>query len=386
MQFTIFAETSTTTEMKTPPTRKQTAARKGRSGNPQATTYHINRQLVLTRSTHTLREKRVELLLAVLTKAPQEKFDSFECEFGSVERLSITDPRTGEEKDSFYDIRIKLRDILGAEYKPGKEYNNREAAVEAIKGYNSKPIEILSEDGKKWIGITPFSVMAVDADKNYAYLRVTSQSWNYFRGLDNNYTKLDVGLALGLSSKHSLTMLMLCTGLQYNLKLNILTAKELFGAEAKYPNSYDFIKNVLEKAKKELAMNGVHVNYEIIRGTGRNHPVTGVKFLGLSGRNKKEAVKSSKIFPLSSYFSEEELDELRNIYTDEEIGNNLNTFCTIKTSGQLNRPFVEKIRELHIKSKDKTNPKGWIIASLKSVPEKKIKPMQFQLPFPKDTE
>ena len=374
MQFTIFAETSTTTEMKTPPTRKQTAARKGRSGNPQATTYHINRQLVLTRSTHTLREKRVELLLAVLTKAPQEKFDSFECEFGSVERLSITDPRTGEEKDSFYDIRIKLRDILGAEYKPGKEYNNREAAVEAIKGYNSKPIEILSEDGKKWIGITPFSVMAVDADKNYAYLRVTSQSWNYFRGLDNNYTKLDVGLALGLSSKHSLTMLMLCTGLQYNLKLNILTAKELFGAEAKYP------------AKKELAMNGVHVNYEIIRGTGRNHPVTGVKFLGLSGRNKKEAVKSSKIFPLSSYFSDEELDELRNIYTDEEIGNNLNTFCTIKTSGQLNRPFVEKIRELHIKSKDKTNPKGWIIASLKSVPEKKIKPMQFQLPFPKDTE
>lgn len=357
---------------------KDTRTSRRRTAKAPNATYPINRSLAWTRSSHTLREKRVEILLAVLAKAPQEKFNTFECEFGKVTRMAIVDPNTGEEKDSFYDIRINLRDILGADFKPGKEYNNREAAVEAIKGYNAKPIEMLSEDGKKWIGVPPFTVMAVDADKNYAYLRTTSLSWNYFRGLDNNFTNLNIGVALGLPSKHAVTMLMLYSGLQHDLELTMLTSKQLFGVENKYPNNYNFEKNVLIKGLTELEKFGFRFQYEIVRSTGKNHPAIGIKFLAPE-KTKEESIKACKVFKLERLFKKEELKELRAVFTDEEIVNNIDIFRRVQLNGQTNNSFKEKIRELHIKSKDKENPKGWIIAVLKSIPERTYKPML--LPF-----
>lgn len=364
-----------------PAPKKEKRVRKGPATKAAGSTFAINRGLAWTRSSHTLREKRVEILVAVLAKAPQEKFDSFECEFGKVDRLSIIDPKTGEEKDSFYDIRLELRDILGADFKPGKEYNNREAAMEAIKGYNAKPIEMLSEDGKKWIAVPPFSIMAVDADKNYAFLRVSSLSWNFFRGLENNFTRLDVGLALGLPSKHAVTMLMLYSGLQHDLELTMLTSKELFGVEMKYPNSFDFEKYVLKKGLTELEKFGLQFRYEIIKGTGRNHPAVGVKFIAPKG-GKDKSIKSAKIFGLEKLFEKEELQELRAIFTEEEIVNNINVFRRVRFNCVTNNSFKDKIRELHTKSKGKDNPKGWIISVLKSIPERTIQPLL--LPFPEE--
>ena len=158
----------------------------------------------------------------------------------------------------------------------------------------------------------------------------------------------------------------LLSGQKSPLIYTIDTLKEMFQIADKYPRNPDFIKRVIDPAKKELDEKSPYsFEYKILKDGKQFHAI---KFYPIVIPNNRtiELEKNDLIkeVHLSGYLSKIERDYLKNLgFSDRQIKNNFNLFVEAKNA-------LDLIYELSLfsgKIRDKKNPQGYIVNSLKGM-------------------
>ena len=207
---------------------------------------------------------------------------------------------------------------------------------------------------------------------------VDNRLWNVFMNFTKGYREFELNKALALPTGYSLRFYMLMSGQINPLEISLENLKERLGIPAdKYKdnNGKDridhFEERVLRPAKAALDASCPYTfNYVKMRENPNNkrsrvigfmfYPVYQPKFRDEELEVKELQAKVTARFQIDNHI----YDYLRYScgFTSEEINRNKETFITAQEK------IVDLIGELAIlngKSREKHNPKGWIINALK---------------------
>ena len=150
------------------------------------------------------------------------------------------------------------------------------------------------------------------------------------------------------------------------LTYSVIQLKEMFCVADKYERINDFIRYVVEAAKKELdEVSPYTFEYTPVK-SGRK--ITAIKFYPVYQPEHRDSDLEKhdlqKQVSLSWSLSSEVRNYLKNSigYSDKEIKNNLDLFVSAQN---LLTDFLGELAILKGKSREKKNPKGYIINAIK---------------------
>lgn len=328
-------------------------------------TLPISRSMAFLRRDYTLNEERIFLNMCILAKCQLDADGKYSGEFGEIITVKNT-----KGQPILYEVNFYISKILNAKNKDGKAYKNYDIIRSAFKSFNTKHIFALAPNGIDWIDLPPFAMSLSNIREGVVKTTITPQIWNMFTNTSQTYNKLDMIIAYKLSALYSLRLYEMFGGLDKPLEININTFKEYYKLENAYKNNNDFLKRVVFKAIQDLANEEIYIPVQINRnGSGKTSEIKSVTVY--PEIHKKNLLKGVKQYGINRFLNEDECSAAQNIFTEQEIINNIETFLYVKWQTKSN--LSKKITELSQKSKDKENPKGWIISTLKSIPKISIK-------------
>ena len=185
---------------------------------------------------------------------------------------------------------------------------------------------------------------------------------NYTKG----YRKFELETSFSFSSVYAMRFYELLSGQKEPLIYTIKTLKEMFQVQSKYKLAADFIRYVIEPAKKELDEKSPYSFEYAINKKGKSfHSIT---FYPVAiPKNRDEQVEEKELqkqVNLSWYMDKAEREYLHQKvgFSDKQIRNNFNTFVDAK---KLLPDFMFEVSILAGKMRGKKNPQGWFINALK---------------------
>ena len=177
---------------------------------------------------------------------------------------------------------------------------------------------------------------------------------------EKGFRKYQLETAMGFSSVFSMRLYELISGQKRPLYFKITDLKTMLGVELKYNRPYDFKKWVLNVAKTELDEKADYAfDFIIEKKTGC------VKFLPypIHRGSKAELNRAKRDVSVSWYLPREISDYLKQKgFTTKEIKTHLELFREVCST--LDDPLMT-LAEVCAKSREKTNPKGWVINALR---------------------
>lgn len=193
---------------------------------------------------------------------------------------------------------------------------------------------------------------------------VNSKVWDVLLNFSSGFSRYDLDVAFSLESPYSMRLYELLASQEEQITYSISNLKRIFKVEDKYHYTKDFIKRVIEQAKKELdAKSPVTFTYfpekegnkiERIRFTPvkrwiKSNPETFFKY-------------TVKKYGIQISLSLDELRILREIgFTDSGIANNYSLFLECKKHLP---DFPYQLTLIKGICRNKINPCGWCIRSL----------------------
>lgn len=228
-----------------------------------------------------------------------------------------------------------------------------------------KAIEYTDPDGN-WTVFSPIIAVQIPRYAATLEIQVNDLFWNAILNFKRGYRKLDLNKAIALKSVYAIRFYELMSGKKDPITYSIIELKTMFCIKDKYKQVNDFIRKVIEPAKRELDMSAPYsFNFEAVKD-GRK--IVGFRFTPLhypqheaSDAEKKELQRRLN---LSWDIRDRHVrDYLMNSigFTEVEIKNNLEVF---RRASELLPDILNELAILKGKSRDKSNPKGWIIRSL----------------------
>jgi len=197
-----------------------------------------------------------------------------------------------------------------------------------------------------------------------------------FTDYTKGFRKYELQVSLSLTSVYSIRLYELLSGQKIPLKKSIDALKEMFQVQNKYKQVNDFIKRVIEPAKKELdEKSPISFEFGINKKGNKYDSIT---FYPIAvPKNRDEDVERKSILKqvaLSYSLDRVERDYFRDMgFTDRQLKNNHDT---IREAKMLIPDLLFELSILKGKMREKKNPQGWIIASLKG----KIKDIKNRIP------
>lgn len=201
-----------------------------------------------------------------------------------------------------------------------------------------------------------------DNQRGMFSLRVPAPIWDaMLLQFQKGYRKYQLATAMSFSSVFSMRIYELISGQKTPLSYKISTLKEMLGIAEKYPRLYDFKKWVLNVAKKELDKVADYGFDFIIKGT--KDPVITFLPYPIHRGSKAELNRIKRDLSVSWYLPDEIRQYLQQKgFTQKEIKTHLELFrevcCTLPDPLMI-------LAELTAKSREKDNPKGYVINALR---------------------
>jgi len=184
---------------------------------------------------------------------------------------------------------------------------------------------------------------------------------NFVKG----YRKFELLTAMSFSSEYSMRFYELMSGQTTPLTYKIEELKTMFQLQGKYKRSPDFIKYVIEPAKKELDKKSPYsFEYGINKLGKQFHSITFYPVAIPQNRDEQvEKINLTKQMSLSWTLNKVERNYLNGMgFSDRQIKNNLDSIIEAKT---LLPDMLFELSILKGKMRDKKNPQGWVINALK---------------------
>lgn len=243
--------------------------------------------------------------------------------------------------------------------------SNLFAVKRAAKEFVGKVIEHEDSDGN-WVAFSPIITACIPRYASTIELQVNGLFWNAVLNFRKGYRKLDVKKAIALKSVYAIRFYELMSGKKDPIVYSIAELKAMFCLKDKYKQINDFVRFVLEPAKRELDMSAPYsFDFEPVKD-GRK--IIGFRFTPLHYPQHEapdaEEKELQRRLNLSWDIRDRHVrDYLMNSigFTEVEIRNNLEVF---RRASELLPDFLNELAILKGKSRDKNNPKGWIIRAL----------------------
>lgn len=262
-------------------------------------------------------------------------------------------------------VEIPLNLILQDE-----DESNYSIVKKSAKAMVGKVIEYTDADGTYTV-ISPIIGVKIPRYSPAMYVEVHREMWNAILDYRQGWRKFDINTALSLKSVYSIKLyefISLHTDIR---RFSVDDLKDFFGVKEKYKQTNDFIRFVLEPVKKELDESSPwSFNYEIFRaGNSERSKITGfaIKPYPNGARTiDSERKELAKQIHLSSFVPDLQVRK----YLLDSIG-----FTKAELCGQKNKrlltvackvipDMIDVLAVLKAKSREKNDPKGWIIGSL----------------------
>lgn len=216
-----------------------------------------------------------------------------------------------------------------------------------------------------------------NAKEGGAYNLIERPKWNEARGIfsfrvpapiwdammlqyEKGFRKYQLATAMSFSSVYSMRLYELISGQKHPLSYRVQDLKTMLGVEQKYNRLYDFKKRVLNVAKAELDEKADYAfDFIIEKKTGC------VKFLPypIHRGSNAELNRVKRDVSVSRFLPREISDYLKQKgFTPKEIKTHLELFREVCST--LDEPMMT-LAEVCAKSREKANPKGWVINALR---------------------
>lgn len=251
-----------------------------------------------------------------------------------------------------------------------EDESNYSIVKKSAKTMAGKVIEYTDADGT-WTVISPVISVKIPRYSPTMSVEVHREMWNAILDYRKGWRKFDINAALSLKSVYSIKLYELISLHTDELKYNVDDLKEFFGVKEKYKQTNDFVRFVLDPVKKELDESSPWTfDYEIYRASKSERS----KIIGFSIKphaNGNRALESerkelTKQIHLSAFVPDYQVRK----YLLDSIG-----FTRAELCGEKNKrllavackvipDMIDVLAQLKAKSREKNDPKGWIIGSL----------------------
>ncbi|MDM1497105.1 replication initiation protein [Myroides odoratimimus] len=267
--------------------------------------------------------------------------------------------------DSIYTLPISLF------LKEGDSSNHLEVK-KALNRLQKK--EIVYEDDTIWASLTIIANPKIQKFGETVTFTVDKLINDALLDFSKGYRKYELKTAMEFESVYSMRFYELFSSQAKPINYSIDTLKEMFGIVGKYKLTADFIRRVVEPAKKELDEKSPYTFIYKELKTGRK--ITSLQFIPIYQASKEDAVLKSKQIgqKISTGFYLDATDKEYLIaqygFTDKEIKNNSDLFEKLYKELEQGE-LIDKLSELRRKAGESHNPKGYVIASLRQFLEDK---------------
>lgn len=246
--------------------------------------------------------------------------------------------------------------------------------IKALESLNKKTIRY--EDDKEWELINLLERPKVVKDNHsFATFRIHPKIGEVFFDFSKGFKKYELKTAMQFESVYSMRFYELFSHQKTPINYTIDTLKEIFKIEGKYKQTRDFIKYVIEPAKKELDKCSPYTfHYEPVK-EGRK--ITGIRFIPIyQPQFEDEELKKQKLNKQMSnrWFITKNVEDYLKYnfeFTDKELNNNLNLFEVLHNNLSENEllDFLVELKANTIASHQIGNIKGYLISALKKKSE-----------------
>ena len=246
----------------------------------------------------------------------------------------------------------------------GEEDKNYARVKEALQSLQRKIFEY--EDDEIWQSISIIALPYIRKRSSVLSFQVHPRVWDCILDFSKGYRKYELKAAMSFKSQFSMRFYELLSNQKSPLTYSVIQLKEMICVADKYERINDFIRYVVEAAKKELdEVSPYTFEYTPVK-SGRK--ITAIKFYPVYQPEHRDSDLEKhdlqKQISLSWSLSSEVRNYLKNSigYSDKEIKNNLDLFISAQN---ILPDLMGELALLKGKARDKKNPKGYIINSIK---------------------
>ena len=256
-------------------------------------------------------------------------------------------------------ITLPIRDLLNNE--DDKNYTRIKDALLKLK---DKSFEY--EDEEIWQSISIIAFPDIKKRASTVSFTIHPKIWDCMLDFSKGFRKYELQTAMSFESVYSMRFYELLSGQKYPLSYGFEDLKAMFQIEGKYKQVNDFLRYVVEPAKKELDEKSPYSFVYKINKTGRKY--TSITLFPVYQPEHRDADLERKdlqkqISP-SWNLSKNVLDYLRNgfLFTPAEIKQNMDLFKKAQSEIQ---DFIYFMSQVKPRANRAKNPKGYLINSIK---------------------
>lgn len=259
----------------------------------------------------------------------------------------------------FVNVTIPISLILS-----GETDKNHALAKKAVDDLSSKAFYY--EDNHVWEKLCIIVAPSIKKNKSTISFIVQPRIWSVILDFSKGFRKYELATAMSFKSVYSMRFYELLSGQKSPITYKVDYLKEIFCVQDKYKLVSDFRRYVIEPARKELDKYAPYsFTYTPVKD-GRK--IVGFTFFPkYNPKNRDEQLERKELQKKSSLswqLHEQVIDYLTQSmdFTSEEIKRNVDLFTMAENTFE---DILLELSILHGKSRDKSNPKGWIINAIK---------------------
>ena len=250
--------------------------------------------------------------------------------------------------------------------------NNHKEVKKALESLKRK--ELTYQDDDTWASLTIIANPKISRYKETVTFTVDKMINDAFLDFSKGFKKYELKTAMEFESVYSMRFYELLSNQKTPINYSVEYLKEMFSLSDKYKLTADFIRYVIEPAKKELDKCSPYTfHYEKIK-TGRK--ITGIRFIPIhQAQFEDESLKKQKAMKQMSnrWFIPKNIEDYLKYnyeFTDKELNNNLNLFENL-----YNHLSEEELLDFLVELKAQSvlyeikNLKAYLIGSLKKKSE-----------------
>ena len=250
--------------------------------------------------------------------------------------------------------------------------NNHKEVKKALESLKRK--ELTYQDDDTWASLTIIANPKISRYKETVTFTVDKMINDAFLDFSKGFKKYELKTAMEFESVYSMRFYELLSNQKTPINYSVEYLKEMFSLSDKYKLTADFIRYVIEPAKKELDKCSPYTfHYEKIK-TGRK--ITGIRFIPIhQPQFEDESLKKQKAMKQMSnrWFIPKNIEDYLKYnyeFTDKELNNNLSLFESL-----YNHLSEEELLDFLVELKAQSvlyeikNIKAYLIGSLKKKAE-----------------
>jgi plasmid replication initiation protein len=262
-----------------------------------------------------------------------------------------------------YCLKMPVRSFLKDE-----KDTNHTLAKEALKSLESKVFEY--EDDKTWELIRIIQAPIIIKNSEYVTFRVQPKIFDALLNFTKGYRMYELETAMSFESVYSMRLYELLSGQKKPITYTIDNLKIMFQIEDKYKLNSDFIRFVIDAAKKELDVKSpFSFKYGLNKQGKRTHSITFHPVYIAKNRDADlETKELQKKVSLSWDLDPIVTNYLKENYLFSEPGIKSNVKLFKEASQKLDLLYFLSLKK--VEALKKKNPQGWII----TVIEKTLRP------------